>query len=107
MLLDSHCSVLKARSSSQDGASGIADGEVHDVNARKTGKASHLNVAPSAGTMDHVLPENSCRFSATTPQPVMTGDPGAVPPSPKSPNLPPASTRTKVFHWDVIPQDKV
>ncbi|XP_060088954.1 formin-F-like [Heteronotia binoei] len=106
MLLDRYCSVLKARSLAQDGASGIADGEVCNLNARKTGEASHLSVAPLAGTVDHVLPEN-CTFSATTEHSVVTGDTGAVPPSPKSPNFPPASTRTKVFHWDVIPQDKI
>ncbi|XP_054837840.1 uncharacterized protein LOC129331349 isoform X2 [Eublepharis macularius] len=106
-LIDRYCSVIKTRPLTQDGASGTADGEFHNLNGRKTEEASYPTVAPRPRVLDHSHQENSCPFSATTQIPVMTKDTITLPPSPKSPNLPPVPMRTKVFHWEVISQDKI
>ncbi|XP_053106138.1 uncharacterized protein LOC128324941 isoform X2 [Hemicordylus capensis] len=111
MLIDRSCSLPKASMLTQDDASEDAYEKMHALKAEEMeeppSRTAGPPTTPKAVTLVHTPQEDSSSVLAMTPLPVMITNKGLPPPLPKSSNPSAVSTRTKNFHWDVIPQEKI
>ncbi|KAJ6665706.1 hypothetical protein lerEdw1_002076 [Lerista edwardsae] len=106
MLLDRHCSLLKDGSLTQHNISEVEYEKTPYLSEGEMEKPPCLLVGFPADSLA-VTQQGSCLGSVMTQLPVMITTTEAPPPFPKSSNLLPASARTKIFHWDVVPQEKL
>ncbi|KAJ7332066.1 hypothetical protein JRQ81_014246 [Phrynocephalus forsythii] len=100
-LIERYCSLPEDVSVRKEDGLQAANEVVHDLNEEKREEYPHFHVG-SFGVS--TAPPQSCSFvSGFIPPPVMK----AQPPFCKSLNPPPRSSRTKVFHWNIVPQEKI
>ncbi|XP_034979570.2 uncharacterized protein LOC118089204 [Zootoca vivipara] len=111
LLIDRYCSLPKAESLNQGNASEAVCEEAHCLNEGKMEQPICFGLesptAPEAVTLAHTLQENRPLVSALGQLPGRMVDGKAPPLFPKLSSQPPTSTRTKVFHWEVVPQEKI
>lgn len=108
MIIDRYCSLPKDGSVSQDNASEAEYEKIKNpcLSEGKMEKSAGLPVDSPADSLV-VTPPSSCLGSVMTQLLVKTTIVETPPPVPKSSIQPLASSRTKIFHWDVVPQEKV
>ncbi|XP_053250273.1 disheveled-associated activator of morphogenesis 2-like [Podarcis raffonei] len=111
LLIDRYCSLPKAESLTQGNVSDAVCEEAHCLNEGKMEQPICFSLesptAPEAVTLAHTLQENRPLVSALGQLPGRTAGGKAPPPFPKLSSQPPTSTRTKAFHWEVVPQEKI
>uniref|UniRef100_A0ABM5G5K6 Uncharacterized protein isoform X1 n=3 Tax=Pogona vitticeps TaxID=103695 RepID=A0ABM5G5K6_9SAUR len=105
VLLDRYCSLPEEGSVRKEDVLGAANEVLRDLNEEKVEEYPRL---PLRSLAVSAAPPQSCSFvSGSVPLPVIMPDIKIPPPSFKSLNQTPRSTRTKAFYWNVVPQEKI
>lgn len=118
-LIERYCQLCKGASLSQEGSEGDTSSEADYENvtvALNEQKEEALYLGLSSATTDLNKPSNSwtkpaegeAALASPSPLPISKAEvPPAPPVFPQPSSLSPLTKRTKAFHWDVVPCDKV
>ncbi|XP_074867821.1 formin-F-like isoform X2 [Carettochelys insculpta] len=119
LLIDRYCKLWKNHLEPQeDSGKGISEAvyEKLIISANKQREGSHYLVVGSEAVLQSsfsasqstpLTEQVASALSSTPPSGVPAGVPPPPPSFPQPSCLAPASKRTKAFHWDVIPQEKI
>uniref|UniRef100_A0A8B9ESA8 Uncharacterized protein n=1 Tax=Anser cygnoides TaxID=8845 RepID=A0A8B9ESA8_ANSCY len=118
-LIERYCQLCKGASLSQEGSEGDTSSEADYENvtvALNEQKEEALYLGLSSATTDLNKPSNSwtkpaegeAALASPSPLPISKAEvPPAPPVFPQPSSLSPLTKRTKAFHWDVVPCDKI